>query len=394
MLYGGTFMKRFRSGVMVVCAMMVMLSSVVGRAEEKQSSVLGNFEMMGYISVGGGWQRFMKGTTTEIAVDGSYAGVLGSVLPEINTGAIPAPGQDNFMFFVEAAELDLIQEFKDRVKLRADLLYGRAASGSWVGINGIDVEQAYATVILEKDHDVELTLGRFGTPMGFEPFEPHNSDTISWSILGRSGIYPDISTGISISANITESLWMMFALSNGLANDTTLKINDVPCGYLSFKYAWGEKDQENSIQFSPFFGPESQSNRHFSMGADLTVITWIGDKVQLGLEGNYRRDDANPTIPGAENTNYYGGLMNLRYDFTKRGYGVIRYSFVRQDNVGNGILNLTGQEQNIHEMSLGGGYALTEEAILKFEGRVDLITPAGAAKQVVPGVAMSLAYQF
>ncbi len=86
--------------------------------------------------------------------------------------------------------------------------------------------------------------------------------------------------------------------------------------------------------------------------------------------------------------------MNLRYTFTKRGYGVIRYSFVRQDNVGNGILNLTGQEQNIHEMSLGGGYALTEEAILKFEGRVDLITPAGAAKQVVPGVAMSLAYQF
>ena len=373
---------------------LLLVSLPIGAEEASPRSVAGGFEMAGFLSTGAGWQRFNRAATTERAHDGSYAGVVGSVISDIYAIVAPSAGQDSFLFFVEAAELDLMKTLGKRAKLRADLLFGRAASGSWTGINGIYVEQAFLTVLFGATGAWELAIGRFGSPMGFEPFEPHNQDTISWSILGRSWLYAPISTGVSLSGDITDHWWLLFAVSNGLANDDTARINDMPCAYATLRYSWGEGDRESSISFSPLFGPDSDSNRHFTMGANVTAILWPAERLALGLEGDFRRDNANPDYAGAENTSYYGGLINLRYNFTERLYGVFKTAFLRQDAAGNGWNNLTGQEQNIYEFSLGGGFALAEQVKFKVETRIDLITPEGGENQWVPGLAVSMVNAF
>lgn len=55
-------------------------------------AVKGAFEMSGYFSAGMGWQRFSNAPITEWANDGSFAGILGSVLPGVATGGPPAAG--------------------------------------------------------------------------------------------------------------------------------------------------------------------------------------------------------------------------------------------------------------------------------------------------------------
>lgn len=347
-----------------------------------------SFELSGFSNVGIGWQRFLKGSPTEIANDGSYSGVLGSLIPAVSTGIAPTRDDDAAMAFVEAFEIDIAKSVSDRAKLRIDLLFGRPASGSWT--NGADIEQAYGNFVLSEKHGIEFTLGRFGSPMGLEPFEPYNNDTIGWSILSRSKIYPATLTGAQISASPSDNITLYFAAGNGLTNDTTLKINDVPSGYASIAFTWGEEESGNNFLISPFFGPESDSNRHLTMGIDSVLSLNLGHSLMLGIEGDVRRDNGN----GGPNTHYAGGIFNLRWNASEALYAVIKYSYLQQFDDGNGYLNLTGQKQRIHEMSLGTGYTVTEGMNLKFEGRMDIVQPAIGDKQLVPGVAMALATAF
>lgn len=389
-------MRKAIQVILLLCGLFLPLSvaSAADDADAVRSepwAIAGGFEMAGYMSTGAGWQRFNRADTTEFAADGSYAGVLGSVIPNIYTAVAPVEGQDNLMFFLEAAELDIAKSFGERASLTAHLIFGRAASGSWTGIDGFDLEQGYATVVLSKAHNVALQVGRFGTPMGFESYEPYNNDMISWCILTRAYTYISFSTGAALSADVTDHLWIFLAVSNGLINDTTSRLNTVPCGYLTFKYHWGDEEHESSLAVTSFGGPDSDSNRHLSYGADVTLNAWLTDRFQLGLQADVRRDNA---VSGGVNTLYAGTLLNLHYDFTEQLYGALKYCFLRQFAAGNGVLNLTGQEQDIHEFSIGGGYALADGVKFKAEARFDLIDPAGAADQWVPGLAIGLVNAF
>jgi hypothetical protein len=353
-----------------------------------ESWVQGHFEAQGFLNAGMGWQRFLNAPVTEWTNDGSFAGVLGSVIPDVVSGTLPSPGQDNFMAFMEVAELDLIATLSDRAALRADLLFGRALSGSWVP--GTDVEQAFLTALLEKDHNVVFTIGRFGTQAGFEPFEPYNNDAIGWSILARANLYPYLVTGAQLSMDLSEHVSLYLAVANGFSNDTTMKISDTPTGIASLSIAWGPEERASSVTITPFFGPESDSNRHFTMGTDLTAFLWPHEKVQLGLQGIFRRDNGN----GGPNTNYAAGLIDVQWYPAEAWYLMARYDFAQQFEAGNGVLNLTGAEQQIHEASVGFGYEFVEGMKLKWEGRVDIVRPKGGTAQYVPGTAMALACAF
>lgn len=348
--------------------------------------MLGNFEAFGFISVGTGWQRYMGGTPTEIAEDGSFAGILGSVSSSAASGIPPEKGQDDFESFIEAFEIDVTKKFGERAKLRSDILFGRIASGAWVEGAGITVEQAYAAVTLSKAHNVELIFGRFGTPLGFEPFEPFNNDTISWSIASRSRVYPLIVTGAQLSAPITDNLDFFIAVANTLTTDTLIKTNDVPSGYATFRFTWGEESRQSSLAISPFIGAESDSNRHISFGADIFIVAWLTNNLLLGLEGDFRRDNGY----GGPDTNYAIGLLDLRLNISDSSYGVIKYAYANQFEDGNGVLNLTGTKQQIHEISLGSGILITDYMKFKVESRFDIIVPAASKTQWVPGMAIGL----
>lgn len=356
-----------------------------------ENHVLGGFEMSGFFNAGFGWQRFGGGPPTEFDYDGSYAGVLGSVVPDIAAGPGPAEGQDVLEAFMEVFELDITKTISDRATLRADLLFGRTQSGSWVNIpDGIEVEMGYATVVLLDSPRIDLTVGRIGTPVGFEPFEPYFNDTISWSVLTRAILYPYIVTGAQFMFEISDGVELFISAANNLLNDDIFDIDEFPSGLATFKFSWGEDDKESFFTVSSYLGPESGGRTPLSFGFDSTLIAWVTDSLQLGLQGDFRRDNGD-TGPA---TSYAGGLMNLHWDMTEQFYGGVRFCFARQFDEGNGVINLTGAEQNIYESSLFAGYHLTDSVKLKFEARVDVIDPSVGETQIVPGAAMAFAAAF
>ena len=352
-------------------------------------SLLDGFEMYGYLSAGAGWQRFSDASVTEWTNDGSFAGVLGSVIPNVQSGVVPEPKQDDAMAFVEMAELGIAKSFGDRASLRTDIWLGRPGSGSWVPF-GIEIEQAYATVTLSRKHDIEFWLGRFVTEAGFEEDSPYDNDSISWSILARSNLYPYYATGAQMIFGLWEGGRLYIGTSNSVINDWDLKANDMPGFYATLSVEWGDEEKGSWLTITPFYGPESGSNRHASYGVNSAGGIWVTPELQIGYDAVYHRDNGF----GGPNTDYAAGLLNLHLDFTEETYGFARYAYAHQFEDGNGVLNLTGAKQQIHEWSIGGGHLIAEGIKFKFEARADAVMPSGGATQWTPGAAIGMVCAF
>ncbi|MFH1829828.1 MAG: outer membrane beta-barrel protein [Pseudomonadota bacterium] len=352
--------------------------------------VLGGFEMNGYVIAVAGWQRFSNDPITANGDDGSYEGPIGAWLPGavVAGAAAPQPGSNFIGFFIPKVEFDIIKRFGNRARLRADLQFGRPQSGSGAGF--FNLEHAYAVVTLVEKYNVELWLGRIGLQAGFEPYQNYYNDTISWSLLWRSIFPPAFITGAQISAVFSDNWSLYVAVGNGAIRDTTAMPKEMPSWVTSLIYSWGEQINESSLVLTGWFGPESNSNRHFTFGCDVTLSWWIAPKWELGLEAEWQRDNGN----GGPNTDYAAALLNLHWDFAPKWYGVFKYAYGQQFDVGNGVINKTGAKQQIHEHSLALGYYIADSAKLKLEGRFDVVAPAGGRTQYVGGTAIALNYAF
>lgn len=349
--------------------------------------VTGGFEASGHIVAGAGLQHFSNNPVTEWTNDGTFPGVIGAYIPNVAAGTLPAPGQDNFMFYVDDAEIDIIKSFGKHVALRADLEFGRIASGSFWNFN---LQQAYVTANIPVGNGIEVLVGRFWGKAGFEADDAYDNEIISWSILTRSNVYPYMMTGFGIHYEFNDLVELHVYTINGITNDSTFKVNDVPSFAATLRFNWGEEESESTVGISPYGGPESGSNRHWTYGIDVDFNVYVTDSFAIGGEGVFRRDNGF----GGPNTYYAGGLFELYYDFTDAWYGVARYTYFQQFDAGNGVLNLTGAQQQIHEASLAGGYWINDACVIKAETRFDYIDPAGAASQWNLGGALAFAYGF
>lgn len=354
--------------------------------------VRGGFEMNIFLDAVTGFQRFSNDPVTEVAYDGSNAGVLGEYLPGATMLWVPSPGQRVAATFVPKVEVDIVKRINEVARLRADMSFGRPGSGAYV--NGLTVSHAYAAVKLSQKHNVELLIGRFGGQAGYEPFRAYHNDTVSWSIMWRGYLYPPGMTGIQLSADLTNTMSIFLVAANGVISDDVRLRKTLPSFLATLEWTWGPEAQPNQLVITPWFGPESGGNRPFTYGGDVTFVHWLTRRVKLGLEACYQRDNAVAGIAGAENTDYASGLFNLRWDITPSWYGVVKYVFARQFAAGNGVLNLTGAEQNIHEASIGAGYQLTDSSKFKGEFRFDVVDPDAGRTQTIPGAAFEYSWFF
>ncbi len=350
--------------------------------------VHGGFEIAGYLNTAMGFQHFGRAASTELADDGSFAGPIGEAVPHITLPSMPAGGEDFTEFYVPDVEIDLIKTFGKRARLRADLRFGRLESGSLTMIPAII--HAYCAVTLSQKHALELVVGRFGMPPGFEPYDTYDNDTISWSIIWRGLVAPGSGTGVRLAWSPNDHIDLFLAATNGIIHDWTLKGNNLPTFTASMLLKWGPMARQSTFALTQFVGPETAGDRPITIGTDATLSWWASKRWQLGLEGIFQRDD-NDSGP---DVNYLGGLMNLHFEPVPSWYTVLKYAFVSQGAYGNFILNLTGSEQKIHEISLGAGHYLTDSAKLKLEARLDVIDPAAAPWQWVAGAALGLSYAF
>ena len=393
----------------LLIALTLGLAAFVATNAVADDYVTGGFEASGSVMAGTGYQYQNDKNATEGAtgVDGtvSYAGPLGRYLGGNNA---PNTHSHHFLFFVDEVELDISKSFGENIKLRADLDFARAGSTNPARPTPFVLEQAYATANIPIGNGVEVLLGRFNTPMGFEYVDAIMNYTISESIIIRSQVRPVALTGMKLYYSFSDLVDLHVWAANTLMNDTLNKISDVPAVGGRIGFNWGDEGTESTFGLSPFFGPSSTtSNRHFSMGADMDLNWWATESFAVGLEGVFRRDNALT----AANTNQTmgGGLANLHYAFSDVWDGTLKYAYLYQNNGSNGVLGTdyigsgsmgagaigNSVKQQVHEISLAGGYAIAEGATLKLEGRFDIVDPTGPSNnQYVYGGAMAFGYEF
>ncbi len=385
-------MKKFIIAIIAV-SVVGMFAANANAAEY----VAGGFEAAGSVVAGVGYQHQNNKAATEFAtndVESSWAGPIGRYVN------VMGPRQDHFEFFVDSVELDLMKSFGENIRIRADLDFGRFNSGSNFG--AFNLEQAYATANIPIGNGLEVLMGRFNVPIGFESVDVVDNDTISKSILIRSGIRPTNTTGLDLYYAFSDLVDFHFYFANRLTNDNMrAKINDLPSFGLRLGFNWGEQGQESTFGVSMFGGLEHNADikKKWTFGGDLDLNWWVNEVFAFGLEGIMRYDQgiaANPSMTT------FGGLLNLKYLFSDVWDGTLKFVYANQNKATNGQWDFIGGtgligKQSVYEISLAGNYLIADGAKLKLEGRVDMIQPpSGNAgrTQMVFGGAMAFAYEF
>ncbi len=370
-----------------------LFAFIATSASAQEKYVAGGFEMAGHVMAGGGYQHNNNKVPTYFTTDGDIgyvAGPMGKYL-----GQLPGASTDHLSFFVDEVELDIMKSFGENVRLRADLDFARAASAG-LFMNAFVLEQAYATANIPVGNGIEFLLGRFNTPIGFEAVDVIDNDMISKSVIS-TGLRSSNTTGMKIYYAFSDLVDFHFYVVNTLTQDSDVKINDVPSFGLRLGFNWGEEGSESTFGISGQFGPETRaSNKHFTYLGDLDLSWWITEAFNLGLEGIFRRDNAF----GGSNTEYMGGLLNLKYVFSDVWDGTLRFAYAKQFDPSNLAVatfwtNLTGAEQAIYQINLAVNYAIADGAKLRVEPRFDIVNPAGGGNtEYVFGGALAFGYEF
>lgn len=397
----------------LVIALVLGLAFFAANVNAQEKYVGGGFEMAGNIVTGMGWQYHNNKANTELAL-GDDAVVTGPG-PMGKYMGIGPDKKNYFGFFLDGVELDIMKSFGENVRLRADLDFGRVNSSGF-GTQAFILEQAYATANIPVGNGVEFLVGRFNAPIGFESVDVADNDLISQSIIIRSQIRPVGLTGAKLYYAFSDLVDLHFWVANTIINDDNFfKSVNMPALGARIGFNWGEEGTESTFGLSPFFGPSGPndiygpnptyglpdillrggSNRHYSFGVDADLNWWLTESFALGFEGIYRRDNAQP---GFQNMNTFAGLLNLHYVFSDVWDGTLRYSMAMQRQGTNGAIDYIGggQKQQVHEIALGGGYAVADGAKFKLEGRFDIVKPtvAGTSTQYVFGAVMGFVYNF
>lgn len=408
--------------ILIAVLALGLFAFIAGTVQAEEKYVTGGFEAAGHVMAGAGFERFNNKVPSYFTFDGDigyYAGPIGKYL-----NGVPGPKDDRFQFFVDEVELDLTKSFGENIRLRADLDFGRAASGSANWVNPFVLEQAYATANIPAGNGIEFLLGRFNAPIGFEAVDVSENYLISKSVVA-TGLRPTNLTGLKLYYAFSDLVDLHFYIVNRLTQDTDASINDIPSLGFRLGFNWGDEGTESTLGVSGLFGPETGfSNKHFTFAGDIDLNWWLTESFALGLEAILRKDDAAKAVPGlavaGQNTLYMGGLLNLHYVFSDVWDGTLQYVFAKQFRGGNGgvaaqgdlaRLNLTAAQQTIQQLALAGGYAIADGAKFKLEGRFDMVKPStssaanplGAAilpaavpgrTQYVYGAAIAFAYDF
>lgn len=391
-----------------------LLASGVVFAQE--AYVAGGFEASGHTFIGSGWQRIRAAGAGAVVRDirGDIPGAIGAYA-DSTAGTARATKSDYFKFFVDEVELDLAKTFGENIRLRTDLDFGSttlnsgarfANGGSAADEAGVLVEQAYATTNLAVGNGVELLLGRFNAPMGFESVDVGDNDTISRSIVYRA-LRPQSFTGAKVYYAFSDMVdFHMYIVNAGLVHDDgdVLGVDtDIPSLGFRLGFNWGEEGKESHLGWNGAWGQDHANlKRGWSFLGDVDWQWWATDSFALGGEAIYRQVDS--ITAGAVNDKYFGGLLNLHYDFSDVWDGTLRYAYahdvngagaVRNNFTAAGTQSLTGGDQQLHEIALAGNYAITDGATLKLEGGYTYLDPTGGANnQHVFGVGGGFAYAF
>ncbi|MBU4484631.1 porin [bacterium] len=354
-------MRKLFLAVLVVA----MAFTVTATADEY---VKGGFEAAGHVNTGFGWDYWNKNAVVPTP---AVVGTPDTLTMGELAGDTAGPKDHEFMFFLEGAELDLMKTFGENIAARVDLDFGSNAAGSIT--NGIALEQAYTTANIAVGNGVEMMVGMFHLPIGFEAVDVNDNDLFTHSTIYEV-LRPTTATGLKFYYAFTDAVDFHLYAVNDLANAGVGDDNDMPSAGFRLGYNWGDEGMESTLGLSGAFGPENTQRKKYTFLGDLDFHVWLTEAFSVGGEGLYRQDN-DPA--GATNAKYYGGLLNVNYDFSDVWDGTFKFAWSYQAEANNAATygNLLGAKGSIYELSLGGGYMLADDAKFVLEAKVDYQKP-------------------
>lgn len=387
-----------------------------------QEYVVGTFEASGHVFSGAGWQRYKTQGATVVPNDisGTLPGVIGEYA---DTSAVTSAGvnrEDVFRFFVDEFELDIAKTFGENIRVRADLDFGSETLFSGVrfrspGNVNVYIEQAYVTANLALGDGLELLVGRFNSPIGYEQNDVVANDTIFRSFIYRA-LRAKSFTGLKFYYRFSDLFdWALWTANNPLIHDSGDSVflqTDIPSVGTRFGFHWGDEGKESWLGFGGVWGQDHTNRKSaWSFYGDVDANFWITDDFRISAEAIYRQIDT--TVAASRNGKYLGGLANFHYNFSDVWDGTLKYAYTHDINGAHnaGVLvtpvtgaanrTLTGivaggaAGQQAHEVALGTNYTITDGARLRLEGGWTYLDPQGATNnQHIFGFAGGFAYEF
>ena len=192
-------------------------------------------------------------------------------------------------------------------------LFDKAGHGT--GDNWADVPQLYGQIWFKtgKASGLELTVGKFSTPMGYEaPYAP-NTPFYSHSFL-YGYAEPITHTGVKANYVFSQYASAFFAIVNGWDD---FEDNNHAHSYMTGLTLAGKEQIDgharDQMSFSAMTGPEQPGNvSNYRTLLDVTATHWWTGKLSSGLTGDWGTEE---NVGGFDRANWYGVAHYLTYVF-------------------------------------------------------------------------------
>lgn len=274
----------------------------------------------------------------------------------------------------------------DKSEVVIDLAYGpNAALGNFGNLYGTDVniKQAYMSYMLTSK--LNVTVGQFGTHVGYELIDAPLNYNYSLSYLFGNG--PFYHTGLKASYAFTDNIGLMAGIVNGWDGMYAWNGKKTAIAQLYLKPTDGFNiylnyiggDQKNSLSFPTLGSPtvntlSNQSN--VSHLFDLTTTYQITDAFKLGLNaaygfGNHLKTTADATK--FDKATWGGAAIYADYRFSEFfGLG-LRAEYYNDKDAVRYIAASMGQGCYMNEYTLTGDFKFMDGHFnLKPEFRIDV----------------------
>lgn len=247
----------------------------------------------------------------------------------------------------------------DRVGFRFDLQYGQLAqifNADPLDNNALaNVQQAYVSYLAPVGSGLSIDVGKFVTPVGFEPTESKDNFNYSRSFLYALGPYYHVGARAAYTLNDKVAVGGMFV--NGWNATGDPNAGKTLAGTVTYKPTSRITLIENVVT-----GPEQTDNTSDVRTLWDTVVSWsVNDQISTGLNYDYARD----AVAG-EGVSWQGVALYLRDQVTPQFAVAPRFEvFADSDGF------TTGTAQHLKEFTLTAELKQAQGLLLRAEYRRD-----------------------
>ncbi len=121
-------------------------------------------------------------------------------------------------FGIDQVEIDLEKKLSDKLSLRADLEYVKGVNGTFDNI----IEQGYVTYALDVANGVDITIGKFNAPIGFELLDAPDMYQFSHALVFDHGLPTNlvgVMGGYAFNDQVDVALYVVNGWDNNADNN-------------------------------------------------------------------------------------------------------------------------------------------------------------------------------